>query len=91
MGTKNKKPGNSRREFLKAASKLTVYTPPAMMVLANPSLVAIAESGGRTVGYVPPQIPPTPTYVPPTIPEVQSSGLSGNDLCARGDNKSAFC
>ena len=95
MGTKNKKPGNSRREFLKAAGKLTVYTPPAMMVLANPSLVAIAESGGRTVTYVPPtHVPPTyvpPTQIPPSFPETQSGGLSASDLCQRGDNKNAFC
>ena len=53
MGTNNKNPRNSRREFLKAASKLAVYTPPAMMVLANPSLAQVAQSGGRTTTTIP--------------------------------------
>ena len=35
----------SRRNFLKTAGKIAVYTPPAMMALANPSLEAIARSG----------------------------------------------
>ena len=53
MGTNNNNPRNSRREFLKAASKLAVYTPPAMMVLANPSLAQVAQSGGRTTTTIP--------------------------------------
>ena len=57
MGTNNKNPGNSRREFLKAAGKFAVYTPPAMMVLADPSLAQIARSGGRTTIPVPTTIP----------------------------------
>ena len=78
MGTNNKKPGNSRREFLKAASKLTVYTPPAMMILANPSLVAIAESGGRTVTTVPPQFP------------AQYISISESDMCDRAGNQESI-
>lgn len=72
MGTNNKNPRNSRREFLKAASKLAVYTPPAMMVLADPSLVAIAESGGRTI---------VPQVIPESIPESQSSNWLSRTAC----------
>ena len=57
MGTNNKNPGNSRREFLKAAGKFAVYTPPAMMVLADPSLAQIAQSGGRTTTSIPVTMP----------------------------------
>jgi hypothetical protein len=35
----------SRREFLRKAGKLAVYTPPAMMLLMQPSLKAVAASG----------------------------------------------
>ena len=50
----------SRRKFLKAAGKIAVYTPPAMMVLANPSLEAMAKSGGcnNGVGNGPDCLPP---------------------------------
>jgi hypothetical protein len=34
----------SRRKFLKSAGKLAVYTPPAMMVLAKPSLAEVMTS-----------------------------------------------
>jgi len=34
----------SRREFMKAAGKLAVYTAPAMLVLMKPSRQAIAQS-----------------------------------------------
>ncbi|MCH9693200.1 MAG: hypothetical protein K0U72_01715 [Gammaproteobacteria bacterium] len=36
----------SRRKFIKAAGKLAIYTPPAMMVLMNPSAEAFAKSAG---------------------------------------------
>jgi hypothetical protein len=36
---------DSRRDFLKKAGKVAVYTPPAMMALSYPSLEAIAKSG----------------------------------------------
>jgi hypothetical protein len=36
--------GKSRRQFLKSAGKLAVYTPPAMMVLARPSLANMQHS-----------------------------------------------
>ena len=35
----------SRREFMKTAGKLAVYTAPAMLVLMKPSREAIAASG----------------------------------------------
>ena len=35
----------SRRKFIKAAGKLSIYTPPAMMLLMNPSVEAFANSG----------------------------------------------
>jgi hypothetical protein len=38
---------NSRREFIKAAGKLAVYTPPVLMVLMRPTPSAIAQSAGR--------------------------------------------
>jgi hypothetical protein len=38
---------NSRREFLKAAGKLAVYTPPVLMVLMRPTPNAIAQSAGQ--------------------------------------------
>ena len=36
----------SRREFIKAAGKLAVYTPPALMLLMRPTPNAIAASAG---------------------------------------------
>lgn len=36
----------SRREFVKTAGKLAVYTPPIMMLLMKPSPNAIAASAG---------------------------------------------
>ena len=36
----------SRREFIKAAGKLAVYTPPALMLLMRPTPDAIAASAG---------------------------------------------
>lgn len=38
--------GSSRRRFLKTATKMAVYTPPAMMAAASPSIAQIARSGG---------------------------------------------
>ncbi len=35
---------DSRRDFLKKAGKLAVYTPPAMLVLMKPSYAGIGES-----------------------------------------------
>ena len=43
----------ARRRFLKSAGKLAIYTPPAMMVLAKPSLAQIVSSTGRA---------PSPNY-----------------------------
>jgi hypothetical protein len=37
----------SRREFMKAAGKFAVYTPPALMLLMRPTPEAIAASSGR--------------------------------------------
>lgn len=40
----------SRRKFIKTAGKLGLYTPPALMVLMNPSAEAFAKSAdGRDV------------------------------------------
>jgi hypothetical protein len=36
----------SRREFLKRAGKVIVYTPPAMLAMSSPSFRAIAQSSG---------------------------------------------
>ncbi len=36
----------SRREFVKTAGKLAIYTPPIMMLLMKPSPNAIAASAG---------------------------------------------
>jgi hypothetical protein len=38
----------SRREFMKVAGKLAVYTPPALMLLMRPTPNAIAASAGYT-------------------------------------------
>ena len=38
---------NSRREFIKAAGKLAIYTPPVLMVLMRPTPDAIAQSAGQ--------------------------------------------
>jgi hypothetical protein len=38
---------NSRREFIKAAGKLAVYTPPVLMILMRPKPDAIAQSAGH--------------------------------------------
>ena len=49
----------SRREFIKAAGKLAVYTAPAMLVLMKPSREAIAKSGcNNGVGNGPDCLPP---------------------------------
>jgi len=42
--------GESRREFMKAAGRLAVYTPPVLVVLMKPTLEAIAASGATTTG-----------------------------------------
>jgi hypothetical protein len=36
----------SRRKFIQAAGKVAVYTPPAMLLLSNPSSEAFARSAG---------------------------------------------
>src|SRR5215831_3709327 len=38
--------GQARRDFVKTAGKLAVYTPPIMMLLAKPTTSAIAASAG---------------------------------------------
>ena len=38
----------SRRNFLKSAAELAVYTPPAMLALAKPSFARITQSNGGT-------------------------------------------
>src|SRR5215468_3866271 len=38
--------GQARREFVKTAGKLAVYTPPIMMLLMKPTTSAIAASAG---------------------------------------------
>jgi hypothetical protein len=35
-----------RRDFMKAAGKLAIYTPPALMLLMRPSREAVAASAG---------------------------------------------
>jgi hypothetical protein len=36
----------ARRDFMKAAGKLAIYTPPALMLLMRPSREAVAASAG---------------------------------------------
>jgi|RhiMetdeSRZDD1v2_1073273.scaffolds.fasta_scaffold236056_2 hypothetical protein len=36
----------ARREFMKTAGKLAVYTPPVLMLLMHPSTKAVAASSG---------------------------------------------
>lgn len=36
----------SRRKFLKTATKLAIYTPPAMLAVSKPSFATFARSGG---------------------------------------------
>ena len=38
----------SRRRFLKAAGKIAVYTPPAMLLMSKPSFATFTNSGGYT-------------------------------------------
>jgi hypothetical protein len=38
--------GQARRDFVKTAGKLAVYTPPIMMLLMKPTTSAIAASAG---------------------------------------------
>jgi len=38
--------GQARRDFVKTAGKLAVYTPPIMILLAKPTTSAIAASAG---------------------------------------------
>jgi hypothetical protein len=46
MEEQNKVKGDSRREFLKKAGKLAVYTPPAMVAMMQPGYASFALSGG---------------------------------------------
>lgn len=47
MDKQNKKDvSESRREFVKNAGKLAVYTPPAMVALMKPSYASFRKSGG---------------------------------------------
>jgi len=41
----------ARREFMKAAGKLAIYTPPALMLLMRPSREAVAASAGIPQTY----------------------------------------
>lgn len=38
----------SRRKFLMAAGRIAVYTPPAMLVMSQPSYAGIKTTGGQT-------------------------------------------
>lgn len=55
MANKQEQAGNgkqveaSRRKFLKTAGKIAVYTPPAMLVLSQPSFAEIKNTGGQTL------------------------------------------
>jgi hypothetical protein len=40
----------NRREFLKRVGRFAVYTPPALMLLMQPSYAKIARSGGQGKG-----------------------------------------
>jgi hypothetical protein len=40
---------HSRRRFLKTATKLAIYTPPAMLAVTKPSFASFAQSGGVVV------------------------------------------
>lgn len=46
MSDLDHKQNNSRRNFLKRAGTLAAYTPPAMIVLLQPSQSVFARSGG---------------------------------------------
>jgi hypothetical protein len=48
QATASHRTDESRRRFLKTASKLAVYTPPAMLVMAQPSYAEIMKSGGAS-------------------------------------------
>lgn len=49
----------TRRNFLKKAGQVAVYTPPAMLAVAHPSLAQIAASGcNNGVGNGPDCLPP---------------------------------
>lgn len=37
---------DSRRKFLKTAGKIAVYTPPAMLIMSQPSYATFQKSGG---------------------------------------------
>ena len=52
--THKSKTEQSRRKFLKSAGKLAVYTPPALMVLAKPSLAEALNSLNGTTQIDPP-------------------------------------
>jgi len=45
---KNKSESKSRRDFLKTAGKFAVYTPPALLLMGNPSHATFTKSGGHT-------------------------------------------
>jgi hypothetical protein len=51
MDTKRKTRDEARRDFIKKAGKLAIYTPPAMLTLMQPSYTAFAKSGGCNNGF----------------------------------------
>jgi hypothetical protein len=65
---------DSRRDFMKAAGKLAVYTPPVMMLLMKPSKEAIAQSPGCNNG-----VGNGPDCVPPGLDQNGKSLLGNNE------------
>jgi hypothetical protein len=71
----------SRREFMKAAGRFAVYTPPALLVLMKPSREAIARSAGL------PEVPAGcnngvgngPDCLPPGLEKNGKGGILDND------------
>jgi len=79
----------SRREFMKQAGKLAVYTPPAVVLLMRPSVNAIAQSAApsypsQSTWSDEPFQPIGPGQVP------QSSGPGGSTITSSPDEGDAL-
>jgi hypothetical protein len=66
----------SRREFMKAAGRFAVYTPPALLVLMKPSREAIAASGAYGCNN---GVGNGPDCLPPGLEKNGKGGILDND------------
>lgn len=69
LDARDKEVTESRREFLKKAGRFAVYTPPAVMLLMQPSHATMMQSGIVTKPPTPPDDKPEPPQFTGTLKE----------------------